>query len=347
MEIEKEKRRIKSIGDEYRAKGEGKINYLNQQIKRYENDAVLSRERADRLDKMLKDKIQTYKNRDSKIAKLKRILQERIRASMESKTALERLRQEIEKTRKDAELSRKGVDQMEISLKKKFELLKKEDAAKIAALMRDVEQEKAGRIEAEKIKIELERARNEAERRNSFIDNEKRELAMEKEKNSREIAEEKTKLAREVARIKSEEIEHIERAKSEKESFEKEKKRLQEAFKRIYDDEQKEINKAKQESDRAIERQRKIDEIEFAKKTASLKAEMENDMRERVKRAKEEEARKIQGMLADKEKLLRARLESEYHEKAMTEIRKKEIDFERKKAELERHVLDQAKKLFK
>ncbi len=96
---------------------------------------------------------------------------------------------------------------------------------------------------------------------------------------------------------------------------------------------------------------------ERLKKKEEVVAKTEEEWQERLKKKEEtfvkiegEEKKrfkeKLSGKLKEKEKELRREYEASYHEKLSGLMKKKEAEFKKKKAELEKHVLAEAKKVF-
>jgi len=93
------------------------------------------------------------------------------------------------------------------------------------------------------------------------------------------------------------------------------------------------------------DKEKKLDS-KFSEKVAGMKARLENELELRTGEIREKDEKWIQSELREKEKELRENLERKYHDKLMNEMKKKEAALNSKKAELERHVMEQARKLF-
>ena len=81
------------------------------------------------------------------------------------------------------------------------------------------------------------------------------------------------------------------------------------------------------------------------KEISNLKSKMHEDLIAETEKLKRNYDSKLGKDLEDKETLLRIQLEREYKAKLEEGMRKNEIKLEEKKAQLEKHITEQAKKL--
>lgn len=93
------------------------------------------------------------------------------------------------------------------------------------------------------------------------------------------------------------------------------------------------------------DKEKKLDS-KFSEKVAGMKASLENELKLRTEEIKEKDEKWIQSELREKGKEIRENLGRKYHDKLRNEMKKKEAALNSKKAELEKHVMQQAKKLF-
>lgn len=96
-----------------------------------------------------------------------------------------------------------------------------------------------------------------------------------------------------------------------------------------------------------IAQQRVQDASEYQKRLVSEKAKMHQELRERVIRMSQQVSTQVAQQVSARESHIRATLERDYKEHMRVALARKQALFDTKKALLEKHVLAQAKRLFK
>ena len=76
------------------------------------------------------------------------------------------------------------------------------------------------------------------------------------------------------------------------------------------------------------------------------KANLANQLEEKIEKMRKENDRRLEIGLEEREKLLRKKLDVEYRDKMEVAIRSKMVEIEKKKLELEKHIIAQAKRIF-
>ena len=83
----------------------------------------------------------------------------------------------------------------------------------------------------------------------------------------------------------------------------------------------------------------------FTQRVEALKSKTQRQLKARVDELQREHGERLQRELKQKEHALQAQLEQEYKQKLESEMKVRETLLEKKKAELERHVMEQARKI--
>ena len=76
------------------------------------------------------------------------------------------------------------------------------------------------------------------------------------------------------------------------------------------------------------------------------KATLSKQLEDKVLKIQKENELKVKKGLEEQEKILRKKLDVEYHNKMEVAIRNKMVEVEKKKLELEKHIIAQAKRIF-
>ncbi len=137
--------------------------------------------------------------------------------------------------------------------------------------------------------------------------------------------------------------------------IEENKKRLQVEKSALTNQFKEERQKARQKADHLIEEKKKKLQVESRELTKELKEEIQKadevKSRELAKKMKEEIQKadevKVNREMRKREAQIRKELEKEYNEKVRLEMKKRAAELERKKALLEKHIVEHAKSLFK
>ena len=87
-------------------------------------------------------------------------------------------------------------------------------------------------------------------------------------------------------------------------------------------------------------------DAKLSKTLERLKSEMHTELDRRSNAIRAEYEQRLANELRERERQMKEKFESEYESRVQMEIRKKSAEMERKKAVLEKHIMEQAKKLF-
>lgn len=163
---------------------------------------------------------------------------------------------------------------------------------------------------------------------------------------NKRLREEHKRVATELSKMKNQEKVLSAKSANKQMQIVKEKEKLSNSFHKLYEQQKKAMEQTRKVEEQRLEQHKRENDAKFGEKVEEIRMKMKQDLEEQVKKKTSEAERNAEKQIKQKEHLIRKQLEREYNAKMQLELRKKETDMANRKAELERHVLEQAKKLF-
>ncbi len=172
-------------------------------------------------------------------------------------------------------------------------------------------------------------------------------LAAEKEHLNRKFAEKKKSLLREIIMLRGKEQDIDRKAKALQTALSGERKTLQDEERNIRREEQQVLAEAKRNIEEKMRSYKNQQKSRFMQRTEQLKKNMYLLLQKQILAGRKNEQNRLDLELHKKEKSLREKMERAYQIRLSKEIAQREQYLEHKKAELERHILSEAKRLFR
>lgn len=294
--------------------------------------------------KLLKERIRNVESKEKALVKQKEMSKARI-ASLRRKTEKEqeKLKREheniIENLRKELARQRKAIESEKIRNKSLLE--------KSRGQMRDKMHmaivEKAKKIEEKAFANEGMRIQ---EIEASIKQKMQEKLAKAKEEYKKKVRTYGLSAKEESARVKNRMNNEIRKYQLARDRIRGEKEKLKKIFEAVYARERKEIERIKKNAEIMASRQEKIKNAEFKSLLEREKAKMREQYRRHLTEAETKLRSHAQEEIRKKENDIRKELDEEYKRKLDAEMKKNQALLEEKKAEIEKHIMSQAKKLF-
>ena len=130
-----------------------------------------------------------------------------------------------------------------------------------------------------------------------------------------------------------------------RENLLREKKQLFERFDMIKK-EREELGFMKRRMEHEFSERKRQHELEFGDRVHSLKESLHRELVLKGEKLRKMEDERLKKELERKEKELKGQLGEEYQRRFRAEIAKREVGLEKRKRELEKHIMNQAKRLF-
>ncbi len=120
---------------------------------------------------------------------------------------------------------------------------------------------------------------------------------------------------------------------------------LQKKVDRIKANENNELEKERKNFEEKFNEHVKKNDAEFSVKVKGMRKNLYNELQLKLAEIKKEKDERLKSILLEKEKTLRANLEKEYSEKLKEEIKRKSDELARRRLEIEKHILEETKRL--
>ena len=179
-----------------------------------------------------------------------------------------------------------------------------------------------------------------------IIRNKLRELKEKDSQRSKWIEEEKNRLQK-FAKLKRDSLDkRLGELKKHEEEDKKEISGEKEKLKVSFGELKKEFEMLKEAERERHERTISAERRKMLLNVRAEKANLANQLEEKIEKMRKENDRRLEIGLEEREKLLRKKLDVEYRDKMEVAIRSKMVEIEKKKLELEKHIIAQAKRIF-
>ncbi len=357
--------REKSIGEIVSRKVKNKEKALKQQL--FAEAEVLKQklavERA-----QLHARFQTLQEKEEAAREAQRSLQEQAR---HQRQVLENEVARLEKSRQRAvesartQYARKLAEQKArseaeiIGLKKREHLLGEKEGnmklvfvrekASLQAQLRELESTEENMLQRIKdhyhTKERSEKQKHKLELR-KMLEQQKARIKRQKEALGEQMRERDNEIKKRLSELEKNESQFRKYEKASKSSIALEKAALGKQFAQLLMQENKAAEQAKKQASINLEKQKQENALHFKQKLEELKAKMQAEVKQTVVEKLRKHEQEYQRQLAGRESQLRVKLEREYHDKLHAALDKQQGALAKKKAELEKHILDRAKKLF-